>query len=162
MEDERKWCVVFNDTIKRIQKYPQNNEDLKVSLSELKEQLETLEEVDFSIVQIVKQTRNERSQRLFESFDKERMRGYIVSLTRWDTQLKGVTKLERRYQDLIQEVKLLSERQDVLTGLVDDKIRLQSKAIEKYYETIFEELRELEETKPKEALLLVQKKTRKG
>ena len=40
---------------------------------------------------------------------------------------------------------------------MEDKNRLQSKATEKYYETIFEELRELEE-KAKEALLLVQKK----
>ena len=35
---------------------------------------------------------------------------------------------------------------------------MQSKATEKYYETVFEELRELEEKKSKEALVLVQKK----
>ena len=58
----------------------------------------------------------------------------------------------------MQEVKLLSERQEVLTSLVENKIRLQSKATENYYETIFEELRELEEKKSKEALLLKQKK----
>ena len=58
---------------------------------------------------------------------------------------------------MMQEVKLLGERQEVLAGLVEDKIRLQSKATEKYYQTIFEELRELAEKKSKEALLLVQK-----
>ena len=42
--------------------------------------------------------------------------------------------------------------------MVEDKIRLQGKATEKYYETIFEELRELEVKKSKEVLLLVQKK----
>ena len=52
----------------------------------------------------------------------------------------------------------MSERQEVLVGLVEDKSRLQSKATEKYYETIFEEMRELEEKKSKEALALVQKK----
>ena len=83
---------------------------------------------------------------------------YIASLARWDTQLKGLADLERRCQDMTQEVKLLSERQEVLTGHVEDNIRLQSKATEKYYETIFEELRELDEKKSKEALLLVQKK----
>ena len=58
----------------------------------------------------------------------------------------------------MQEVIQKSERQEVLTGLVEDKVRLQSKATEKYYETIFDELRELEGKKAKEALLLVQKK----
>ena len=47
-------------------------------------------------------------------------------------------ELERHCQELIQEVKLLSERQEVLAGLVEDKSRLQRKATEKYDETIFE------------------------
>ena len=44
-------------------------------------------------------------------------------------------------------------------GLVEDRSREQSKATEKYCETIFEEMRELEEKKSKEALVLVQKNT---
>ena len=59
---------------------------------------------------------------------------------------------------MMHDVKLLSERQEVLKGMVEDKIRLQSRATEKYYEQIFEEMKELEEKKSKEALLLVQKK----
>ena len=55
----------------------------------------------------------------------------------------------------MQEVKLLSERQKVLADLVEDKSRLKSKATEKYHETIFDEMRELEEKKSKEALVLV-------
>ena len=51
----------------------------------------------------------------------------------------------------MQEVKLPSKRQAVLSG------GRQSKATEKYYETIFEELRDLEVKKSKEALLLVLK-----
>ena len=35
---------------------------------------------------------------------------------------------------------------------------MQSKAPEEYYKTIFEELRELEEQKSKEALILIEKK----
>ena len=53
----------------------------------------------------------------------------------------------------------LSERQEVLSDLVEDKSRIHSKATEKYYETIFEEMRELEEKKSKEALTLIQKST---
>ena len=75
----------------------------------------------------------------------------------WDTQLKGLVELERSCQELMQEVNLLSERQEVLAGFVEDKIRLQSKATEKYIETLFEVLRVLEEKKSKEALVLVQK-----
>ena len=43
----------------------------------------------------------------------------------------------------MQEVKLLSERQEVLNGMVEDKIRLQSRATDKYCEQIFEEMKEL-------------------
>ena len=39
---------------------------------------------------------------------------HIGSLERWATQLKGLAELERRCQDLTEEVKLLSERQEVL------------------------------------------------
>ena len=70
---------------------------------------------------------------------------YTASLARPDTQLKGLVELESRCQDVTQEVKLLCERQEVLAGLVEDQSRLQSKATEKYDETIFEEMRELEE-----------------
>ena len=36
----------------------------------------------------------------------------------------------------MQEAKLVSERQEVLAGLMEDKIRIQSKATEKYNKTI--------------------------
>ena len=42
--------------------------------------------------------------------------------------------------------------------MVEDKIRMQSRATEKYFEQIFEEMKELEEKRSEEALLLVQKK----
>ena len=50
---------------------------------------------------------------------------HIASLARWDTRL---VELERRCHDLMQEGKLLSEKQEVLAGLMEDKSRLQSKA----------------------------------
>ena len=109
-------------------------------------------------MQIAKQARNERRQKLFQIFRQEENAVYIASLARWDTQLKGLVELESRCQELMQEVKHPNERQEVLAGLVEDKSRWQSKATEKYYETIFEETRELEEKKSKVALTLVQKK----
>ena len=49
-------------------KYPEDSEDFKVGLSELKEQQETPEAAGFSIMQIAKQARNERGHKLFEIF----------------------------------------------------------------------------------------------
>ena len=78
---------------------------------------------------------------------------YIASLATWDTQLNGLVELERRCQDLMQEVKLLCERLEVLTGMV-----VSEKAPKKYQEKVFEEIKEFEEQRAKEALELVQKK----
>ena len=68
----------------------------------------------------------------------------------------GAGKAMLRYD--AEEVKLLSEGQDVLMGMVEDKIRLQSRATESTLNRSSEEMKELEEKKSKEALLLVQKK----
>ena len=62
--------------------------------------------------------------------------------------MTGLVELERRCQGLMQEVE---------AGLMEDKIRLQSKAAGKYDEEIFVELQELEEKKSKETLVFVQK-----
>ena len=129
-----------------------------MGLSELKEQLETPEEAGFSVMQIAKQTWNERGQELFEMFRQGEMEVYIASMARWDTQREGLVELERRCQDLMQEVKLLNERQEVLTGMVVSTRDMQKKAPKKYQEKVFEEFKELEERKAKEALELVQKK----
>ena len=53
----------------------------------------------FSIMRIAKQARNERGRKLFEIFRQGEYDVYIASLARWDTQLKGLTELERRCQD---------------------------------------------------------------
>ena len=49
----------------------------------------------------------------------------------------------------MQDLKLLSERQEVLAGLVEDKSGLQSESTEENKETIFEEMTELEQKKSK-------------
>ena len=47
MKDKRKRCVAFEDAAKRMLKHIEDSEDLKVGLSELKEQLETPEKAGF-------------------------------------------------------------------------------------------------------------------
>ena len=49
--------------------YSEDSEDLQVGISELKEQLETPEEEGQSIVQIAKQARNQKGQKIFEIFE---------------------------------------------------------------------------------------------
>ena len=70
----------------------------------------------------------------------------------------SLAELERRCQDLMQEVKLLSKRQEVLVGMVVNKRNMQNAAPKKYQEKMFEEFKELEEQRAREALELVQKK----
>ena len=86
------------------------------------------------------------------------MRCTSASLARWDTQLKGLVELERRCQNLMHEVKLQSQRQEVLVGMVVNKTDMQKEASKKYQEKMFEEFKEVEEQRAKEALELMQKK----
>ena len=85
---------LFEDAAERMLKYLEDSEDLKVSLSELKEQQKAFEEAGFSIMQIAQQARNERGQKLFETFRQGENEVYIASAARWDTQLKGLVELE--------------------------------------------------------------------
>ena len=55
---------------------------------------------------------------------------------------------------MMQEVKLFSERQEALAGMVEDKNRLQSNATEKYCEQIVEEMKELEEKEVEGSLVI--------
>ena len=56
------------------------------------------------------------------------------------------------------EVQVLSDRQQMFKSTMKDKLRLQSRATEKYHDQIFEEIQELEEKILEEAMLIVQKK----
>ena len=125
VKDRRRRRVAFEDAAKRMLGYPGDAEDLKVSINELKGQLETPEEEEegFSIMQVVQQGRNEKGQKIFETFRQGEDEVYITSLARWDMQLKGLAELDRRCQDMMQEVKPLSERQKVLMGMVGESDR---------------------------------------
>ena len=120
----------------------EDSEELKVGLSELKEQLEMPEETCFTIMQIAEQARKEGDPKLFEIFRQGENVVYIASLARWDTQLKGLVEMERHCQDLTQEVHLSGERQEVLVGMVVSKRDMQKEAPKKYQEKIFEEFKE--------------------
>ena len=56
---------VSKRTAKRTLKYPEGSEDLKVSVTELQEQLGMSEEAGISIKQFAQQARNENGQNIF-------------------------------------------------------------------------------------------------
>ena len=66
--------------------------------------------------------------------------------------------LERHCLALREEVEHSNERQEVLTILIEGKMNMQKAAPEDFQEQVFEERKELEEQKTKEALELVQRK----
>ena len=64
---------------------------------------------------------------------------HLARMARWDAQMKGLTD----------EVQLVDDEQGGLHYSVKRKVRMLSKAPEEYCKTIFEELRELEDQKPR-------------
>ena len=53
---------------------------------------------------------------------------------------------------------LLGDRQAILNSMIEDKNQVAEQSNGKYHEQIFEEIKELEEKKSKEAMLFVQKR----
>ena len=79
-EEDKRMCSAANeDAAKKMLKYLEDSEGSKVSLGEVKEQLESLEEAGISIMKIAKQARNERGQQLFQIFRQEETEVYIAS-----------------------------------------------------------------------------------
>ena len=93
VEDKRRRRVAFEETAKDILRYLEDSEDLKVSVTELQEQLEMSEEAGISIKQVTQQARNENGQ-FFEIFRQGEEEVSIASWARWNAQLKGLAELK--------------------------------------------------------------------
>ena len=65
VEDRRRWCAAFEETAKRLLRYPEESDDLKVGVTELQEQLGITEEAGISIKQVAQQAMNENGQKIF-------------------------------------------------------------------------------------------------
>ena len=155
---DRRWRrVAFEETTKRMLRYQEDSEDVIVCVAELQEQFGISGGAGTSIRQIAQLAKNENGQKIFENFRQGEEEVCIASLARWNAQLKGLVELEGRCRETMQEVKVLSERQEILKSTVEDKISLQSRATDKYYDLIFDEMKELEENKSEETLLLARR-----
>ena len=111
--------------------------DVKVGVTELQEQREISVEIGIFIRQVAQQAMNEDGQKIFEIFRQGEEEECKARLARWNAQLKGLVELERRCRNTMQEVQVLSERQEIFKSTMEDKLNLQSRATEKYHDQIF-------------------------
>ena len=117
VEDRRRRRVAFEKTAKRLLGYLEDSDDVKVGVTELKEQLEISEEAGVSIKQVAQQAMNENGQKIFEHFRRGGEEVCSASWARWNAQLKGLAELEKRCQNMRQEAKVLSEGQEISKGI---------------------------------------------
>ena len=76
-------------------RYLEDSEDLKVSVTELQEQLGISEEAGISIKHVAQQARNENGQKMFEIFRQGEEDVCIASCARWNGKLIGLVELEK-------------------------------------------------------------------
>ena len=94
---------------------------------------------------------------MFQSFRKEIM---IASVARWEEHMRMLIVLERRCLKLDVAVGQMSERQELLAALMESKKSLQKEAPKEFHGHIFQEVKALEEQKPKQSLELLEQKHR--
>ena len=92
--------LAFENLANGFLRYLEDSEDLKVSVTELEEQLGISEEAGISIKQVAQQARNENGQNMFEIFRQGEEDVCIASWARWSAQLKGLVELEKRCQHM--------------------------------------------------------------
>ena len=122
MEDRRRRACRFRGRPARgLLKYLEDSGDLKVSVTELQEKLGISEEAGVPIKQVAQQARNENGRKIFEIFSRGEEDVCIASWASWNAQLKGLAELKKRCPNMRQEVKLLSERQEISNCMVEDR-----------------------------------------
>ena len=77
-------------------RYLDKSEDLKVSVTELREELGVSEDAGISIKEVTQQESNENGQKTLLKFFRQREEEVcIASWARWNAQLKGLVGLEK-------------------------------------------------------------------
>ena len=152
------WTEACEGIARIMLKYLEDSEITKVSKRELEEQVLSPNEPWINVVPIARLARNETKEKLFQIFRQREGEVFIASKARWDVQLKGLVEVERRCQSFRADVEYLCERREVLKYLVVSKKDMQRTAPEDSQSKNYEELKELEEQRAKEAFVLVQKK----
>ena len=103
---------------------------------------------------MAQQAMNENGQKIFEIFRQGEEKVCVASLARWNAQLKGPAEMEKKCQNMMQELKLLSEGKKYCRAWWNTKTRCRAEQRINMTSRFFEEMKELEGKKSKE----VQKK----
>ena len=143
--------------------YLDNSEALKVGTKELEDHELAPSEPRVDIDHTSRQARGEQSQGLFLIFSRQGATEILVAcVARWEEHLRMLIVLERKCTDLSEANEQLSEKQVLLTTLMESTKSLQKVALEEFQRKIFQELKELEEQKSKEVLELLGRKHKLG
>ena len=159
----QRWAALYQAVARRMLSYLDNSEALKVDTKELEDHVLAPCEPRVDIDHIARQARGEQRQRLFQIFSRQGAKGILVaSVARWEEHLRMLTVLERKCLDLSEAIEQLSEKQELLATLMESKKSLQKVAPDEFQRQIFQELKELEERKSREALELLGRKHKLG
>ena len=116
------------------------------------------EEAGVSIKQFAQQGRQgTRTANIFLIFLGKEKKRYALPAGQMERAVKRSGGVGKRCQNMRQEVNHVSERQEILRGMLEDNQDAEQ-SNRKYYDQIFEEMKVLEEKESEEALLLVQEK----
>ena len=116
---------------KGVLRYLDNSNDVKVSITELKERVEVHLQFRISIQQVAQQAMNENGQKIFEICWQEFEELCIASWVRWEAQRKGLVDLERRCQDISRETQMLNTRQETFQNAIERELGVQDRANER-------------------------------
>ena len=104
VEDRRRRGVAFEEAAKKMLRYLEDSEDLKVGVSQLKEQLGISHEAGMTIRQIAQQTMNESGQKILHIVKQGEEEVSVASLARWKEQVRCLVRLEKLRNDMRREV----------------------------------------------------------
>ena len=126
--DDHHWTEACEGIAKKMFQYSEDSEVTKVSTRELKERVLSQNESSVDIVRIARQARNE-GKKLCAIFIQGENVVVIACMARWEEQLKGLVVLGRHCLALKEEVEHLSEYQEILTVLMESKMKMQRTAL---------------------------------
>ena len=142
-EVNQNWTVVYQTIARRMLKYLEDSEALKVSTRELREQVLSPNEPSVNIVRIARQARSEKHKKLFQIFSRQGAKEIpVASVARWEEYLRMLKVLQRECLQLSEAIENLSEKPELLANLIEGKMSLQKVASVKFQEKIFQELKD--------------------
>ena len=103
-EVDQNWTAACEWIAKKMLKYFEGSEVLKVSTRDLKEQVLSPDESSVRKVRIARQASSEESEKFFQIFRQGANEVLIASMARWEEHLEGLVVLERHCMVLTEEV----------------------------------------------------------